>query len=88
MQSRLYTARMADALETTGEARGGEPPVDASLIALRYRHHRARRVRRIVHKQEKWLARYRFYVALGVLIAIGCGFVVGTLQEIHRLFGL
>jgi divalent metal cation (Fe/Co/Zn/Cd) transporter len=79
---------MAEALESPGEAKSGEPPVDPSLIALRYRHHRARRVRKIVHKQEKWLARYRFYVALGVLIAIGCGFVVGTLQEIHRLFGL
>lgn len=79
---------MAEALESTSEQRSDDPPVDLSLIALRYRHHRARRTRRIVHKQERWLARYRFYVVLGVLAAIGGGFVVATLQEVHRLFGL
>lgn len=79
---------MAEALESGAERRRDDPPVDLSLVALRYRHHRARRTRRIVHKQERWLARYRFYVVLGVLVAIGGGFAVGTLQEIHRLFGL
>ena len=79
---------MAEALESAGEPVSDDPPFDSSLIALRYRHHRARRRRRIVHKQERWLARYRFYVVLGVLVAIGGAFVVGTLHEIHRLFGL
>jgi len=79
---------MAEALESGATPHADDPPVDASLIALRYRHHRARRTRRIVHKQERWLARYRFYVVLGVLVAIGAGFVAGTLHEIHRLFGL
>jgi divalent metal cation (Fe/Co/Zn/Cd) transporter len=80
---------MAEALQRGGdEPRGDAPPVDPSLIALRYRHHRARRTRKIAHRQEKWLAHYRFYVVLGVLVAIGGGFVVATLHEIHRLFGL
>lgn len=79
---------MAEALESGSGPATDAPPVDPSLIALRYRHHRARRTRRIVHKQERWLARYRFYVTLGVLVAIGCGFAAGTLHEIHRLFGL
>jgi len=79
---------MAEALESADGPQSDEPPVDASLIALRYRHHRARRTRKIAHRQEKWLAHYRFYVVLGVLVAIGSGFVVATLHEIHRLFGL
>jgi H+/Cl- antiporter ClcA len=79
---------MAEALESTGGAQREEPPVDPSLIALRYRHHRARRTRRIVHRQESRLAHYRFYVVLGVLAGIGGAFLVGTLHEIHRLFGL
>lgn len=79
---------MAEALESGSGPASETPPVDPSLIALRYRHHRARRTRRIVHKQERWLARYRFYVALGVLFAIGCAFVAGTLHELNRLFGL
>lgn len=79
---------MAEALESGNRPPSDAPPVDPSLIALRYRHHRARRTRRIVHKQERWLARYRFYVALGVLVAIGCAFVAGTLHELNRLFGL
>ncbi len=79
---------MADALESADGGPSDDAPVDRSLIALRYRHHRARRTRRIVHRQESRLAHYRFYVVLGVLVAMGGAFVVGTLHEIHRLFGL
>ena len=79
---------MAEALESAGEPQSDEPPVDPSLIALRYRHHRRRRTQKIAKRQEKWLAHYRFYVVLGVLVAIGGGFVAATLHEVHRLFGL
>lgn len=79
---------MAEALESGSGSPSDAPPVDPSLIALRYRHHRARRSRRIVHKQERWLAHYRFYLVLGVLVAIGGAFVAGTLHELNRLFGL
>lgn len=79
---------MAEALESSGEQQSEDPPYDPSLVALRYRHHRRRRRQKIVQRQERWLARYRYYVVLGVLVAIGAGFVVATLHEIHRLFGL
>jgi hypothetical protein len=63
-------------------------PVDPATIELRYRYHRARRQALIRRKQEKRLARYRFYIALVVLLAIAVTFVVGSWHEIQRLFGL
>lgn len=65
-----------------------EVPVDPSAIELRYRYHRARRHARVRAKQEGTLARYRFYIAMAVLMAIAIAFVVGTWHEIQRLFGL
>ena len=38
--------------------------------------------------EESRLARYRFYIALAVLIAIAIVFLVAAWREIQRLFGL
>ena len=79
---------MAEALRNVTRPAPEEPPVDTSLVKLRYRHHRRQRNARIGRRIESRLAHYRFYVVVGVLIAIGGFFVAGTLHEIHRLFGL
>ena len=63
-------------------------PVDPAAIELRYRYHRARRQALIRRRQETRLARYRFYIALTVLLATAVAFVVGSWHEIQRLFGL
>lgn len=65
-----------------------DAPADQSTAELRYRYHRARRRALIRHRQELRLARYRFYIALIVLLAIAVAFVVGSWHEIQRLFGL
>ena len=39
-------------------------------------------------KEESRLARYRFYIAITVLIAIAIAFLVAAWHEIQRLFGL
>jgi hypothetical protein len=67
---------------------GDEPPIDPNAIELRFRHSRARRIARVRHQEESRLARYRFYIAMAVLIAIALVFVVLAWHEIHRLFGL
>jgi len=63
-------------------------PVEPSAIELRYHYHRARRQALDRRQQEARLARYRFYIALVVLLAIAVAFVVGSWHEIQRLFGL
>ena len=65
-----------------------EIPVDPTAIELRYRYHRARRQARVRAQQEGTLARYRFYIVMGVLLTLAIVFVVVTWQEIQRLFGL
>jgi hypothetical protein len=65
-----------------------EAPVDPSAIELRYRYHRARRQARMRAKEESRLARYRFYIAMTVLLAIAVAFVVFSWHEIQRLFGI
>jgi hypothetical protein len=65
-----------------------DAPVDPSAIELRYRYHRARRHARVRARQEGTLARYRFYIAMTVLLALAIAFIVGTWHEIQRLFGL
>jgi hypothetical protein len=65
-----------------------EVPIDPSAIELRYRYHRARRHARVRAKQESRLARYRFYIAMTVLLAIAVSFVVVSWHEIQRLFGI
>ena len=62
--------------------------VDPSTIELRYRHARARRVARVRAMEESRLARYRFWIALTVLLAIAIGFIVASWHEVHRLFGI
>jgi len=62
--------------------------VDPSTIELRYRHARARRVARVRAKEESRLARYRFWIALTVLLALAIGFIVASWHEVHRLFGI
>ncbi|HEY3544327.1 MAG TPA: hypothetical protein VGK79_17455 [Gaiellaceae bacterium] len=62
--------------------------VDPSTIELRYRHARARRVARVRAKEESRLARYRFWIALTVLLALATGFIVASWHEVHRLFGI
>lgn len=79
----LYTRPMAEP-----EPHADDAPVDPSAIELRYRHARARRVARVRAQEESRLARYRFYIAMTVLIAIAVVFVVAAWHEVHRLFGL
>ena len=43
---------------------------------------------RILQKDENRLARYRFYIAMTVLLAIAAAFVIGAWHEIQHLFGL
>ena len=64
------------------------PVSNAETRELRYRHHRARRHARIRAKEENRLARYRFFIAMTVLIAIAVLFVVLAWHEIQKLFGL
>ena len=65
-----------------------EVPIDPTAIELRYRYHRARRRARVRARQEGTLARYRFYIVMGVLLTLAIVFVVVTWHEIQRLFGL
>jgi hypothetical protein len=39
-------------------------------------------------REETRLARYRFYIAMAVLVAIAIAFVVVSWHEIQRLFGI
>jgi len=59
-----------------------------STVELRYRYHRAQRQARVRQRQENRLARYRFYIAMTVLLAISAAFVVAAWHEISQLFGL
>jgi len=63
-----------------------EPP--PSSVELRYRYHRAQRSARSRQRQENRLARYRFYIAMTVLLAISAAFVVAAWHEIDHLFGV
>jgi len=63
-------------------------PHEPSTVELRYRYHRAQRQARVRRREESRLARYRFYIALTVLLAISAAFVVGAWHEINHLFGL
>lgn len=63
-------------------------PIDPSAIAVRYRYHRALRRARVLRRQESRLARYRFFIALTVLLAIAAAFVIGSWHQIQHLFGL
>ncbi|MGH2972851.1 MAG: hypothetical protein ACRDNM_12655 [Gaiellaceae bacterium] len=65
-----------------------EAPLEPSTVELRYRYHRAQRQARVRQREESRLARYRFYIALTVLLAISAAFVVGAWHEINHLFGL
>jgi len=65
-----------------------EIPVDPTTVELRYRYHRAQRQARVRRREENRLARYRFYIALTVLLAISMAFVIGAWHEINHLFGL
>jgi hypothetical protein len=65
-----------------------DPSTDPSTVELRYRYHRAQRQARIRRREENRLARYRFYIAMTVLLAIAVAFVIGAWHEIQRLFGL
>jgi hypothetical protein len=63
-------------------------PLDSSTFELRYRYSRARRNAKIRRRQESRLARFRFYIAMVVLVAIAVAFVVGSWHEIQHVFGL
>jgi len=65
-----------------------EIPVEPTTVELRYRYHRAQRQARVRRREENRLARYRFYIALTVLLAISVAFVIGAWHEINHLFGL
>lgn len=64
-----------------------EPPLE-SLVQLRYAHHRRQRNRRVLRRQESRLAKYRFWIMMAVLCALAAAFVVGSLHEIQKLFGI
>jgi hypothetical protein len=64
-----------------------EPPLE-SLVHLRYAHHRRVRNRRIRHRQESVLAKYRFWIMMAVLLSLAAAFVVGSLHEVQHLFGI
>jgi len=64
------------------------PAPPPSTVELRYRYHRAQRQARVRQREEHRLARYRFYIALTVLLVISGAFVVGAWHEINHLFGL
>lgn len=85
----MPTEPLSEDLHTVDGEAPPEAPVDpGGAIELRYRYHRARRHARVLRKQESRLARYRFYIAMLVLIAIAVAFVIGSWHEIQRLFGL
>jgi hypothetical protein len=63
-------------------------PTEPSTVELRYRYHRAKRQARIRQREENRLARYRFYIAMTVLLAIAVAFVIGAWHEIQHLFGI
>jgi hypothetical protein len=65
-----------------------ELSLDPATIDLRFRAARARRVARVRHMEESRLARYRFWIAMTVLIAIAIVFIVLSWHEVHRLFGI
>jgi hypothetical protein len=65
-----------------------DAPIDRRAVELRYRYHRAQRHARLLRREETRLARYRFYVAMTVLLAIAGGFVVAAWHEVQRLFGI
>jgi hypothetical protein len=79
---------VAQPAHRTRPAPPDDAPVDPSAIELRYRYHRAQRHARVLRRQESRLARYRFYIAMTVLLAIAAAFVIGSWHEIQRLFGL
>ena len=74
--------------EPASEPFEDDAPIDPTAIELRYRYHRAQRHARVLRRQESRLARYRFYIAMLVLLAIAVAFVIGAWHEIQRLFGL
>ena len=84
----VYDRGVAQPAPQAPAAADDDPPIDPAYIELRYRHHRARRQRRVLQRQESRLAHYRFYIALAVLIALAAAFVVGSWHEIQHLFGL
>ena len=65
-----------------------DAPLEPSTVELRSRYHRAQRQARLRRREENRLARYRFYIAMMVLLAIAVAFVIGAWHEIQRLFGL
>jgi hypothetical protein len=66
-----------------------EPPVfDPKAVDRAYRTHRARRNARIARRQERRLARVRFWLVLGWLL-LGCLVLSVTIWvEVRRLFGI
>lgn len=65
-----------------------QAPSPPTVVELRYRYHRGRRQARVLQQEESRLARYRFYIAMTVLLAIAAAFVIGAWHEIQHLFGL
>ena len=65
-----------------------DAPIDPSATELRYRYHRAQRHARVLRREESRLAKYRFYIAMVVLLAIAAAFVIGAWHEIQHLFGI
>jgi hypothetical protein len=64
------------------------PALDADAVRRSYQHHRARRRARIEHVRRSKRAGARFWVVLGLLVAVCVVLAMTTWREIGRLFGL
>jgi anti-sigma-K factor RskA len=69
-------------------ARDEAPPLDPGAVERAYRFHRARRrARERWHRERRW-AGFRFWIVLGLVVAVAVLLAARTLGEIERVFGL
>jgi anti-sigma-K factor RskA len=65
-----------------------EPPLDPEAVPRAYRRHRARRAAKAKRHRDKRWASVRFWLVLGVVVAVAVVLATRTLGEIERVFGL
>lgn len=81
-----YTSSVAKSAPTTAPEES--PPLDPEAVERAYRFHRARRLAREQRKRERRWASVRFWLVLGLVIAVAVLVAARTLGEIERVFGL
>jgi hypothetical protein len=64
------------------------PPLDPSAVDRAYRFYRAKRHAKIEHRRATRMARWRFWVFLGLLLLACLVLAVTVWDEITKLFGL